>query len=158
MSSTLYITKVDKLQKEIIKSVKKETNKSGIYISLNKTQKSTEESLKKENIKTEKIFFIDCVTKEKTRDDVLHINPDQLETLSEAIKEFVKDIKGEKYLIIDAISTLLIYNSENKVAQFVKNVTDLRDQHDLTIIAYSPETKGEELLNKIFNFFDKVKK
>ena len=70
----------------------------------------------------------------------------------------MKDIKGEKFLIIDALSTLLIYNDENKVAKFVKEITEYASQNDVDVIAFSPKTKGEELLNKIFNFFDKVKK
>jgi len=61
-------------------------------------------------------------------------------------------------LIIDALSTLLIYNNENKVAAFVKEVTEYASENEVQIVAFSPETKGEELLNKIFNFFDKVKK
>lgn len=46
---------------------------------------------------TNKLFFIDCVTSDKTRDDVLHIAPNQLELLSSAINSFIKDIKEEKF-------------------------------------------------------------
>jgi archaellum biogenesis ATPase FlaH len=156
MTSQLTLTTVENLQDKIVHTVKSLNNKIGIYISLNKTQKSTEEALQKGGIPTEKLFFIDCVTTEKVRDDVLHIRPEQLDMLSDAIKEFIKDIHGEKFLIIDALSTLLIYNNENKVAKFVKEVTDLSSQNDVMVIAFSPKTQGEELLEKIFNFFDKV--
>jgi len=78
--------------------------------------------------------------------------------LSEAIKQFIKDIPGEKYLVIDALSTLLIYNNENKVAIFVKEMTEYASEHDVKILAFSPKTQGEELLDKIFNFFDKVER
>lgn len=61
-------------------------------------------------------------------------------------------------MIIDALSTLLIYNSENKVAKFVKEITECASKGNMEAIALSPKTKGKELLNKIFNFFDKVKK
>jgi len=37
-------------------------------------------------------------------------------------------------------------------------VTEYASKNDVTVVAFSPETKGEELLNKIFNFFDKVEK
>ncbi|MGV8150845.1 MAG: hypothetical protein ACP5NV_03905 [Candidatus Woesearchaeota archaeon] len=158
MPSLLIITSVERLQEEINKKVKDMDGTIGIYISLNKTQKSTEEILKSKNIDTSKLFFIDCVTSEKTRDDVLHIRADQLETLSEAIDEFMSDIKGEKFLLIDALSTLLIYNSENKVAKFVKEITEYASVNDVYVVAFSPKTQGEELLEKIFNFFDKVEK
>ena len=158
MTSLLVITSVEKLQNRINSVVSSFKNIPGIYVSLNKTQKSIEDILKKAEINTNKLFFIDCVTSEKTRDDVLHLSPDQLDLLSSAINDFIKDIKGEKFLIIDALSTLLIYNDENKVAKFVKEVTEYASQNDVKVIAFSPETKGEELLNKLFNFFDKVEK
>jgi len=158
MTSLLVITSVEKLQTSINSLVKSFKNIPGIYVSLNKTQKSIENILKQNGINTNKLFFIDCVTSEKTRDDVLHIVPDQLDLLSSAINAFMKDIKGEKFLIVDALSTLLIYNDENKVAKFVKEITEYASQNDVKVIAFSPETKGEELLNKIFNFFDKVEK
>ncbi len=156
MNSVLIITSVEKLQSQIVDALKLFTGVPGVYVSLNKTQQSTESMLKKNGVDTSKIFFIDCVTTEKTKDDVLHIKPDRLDTLSCALKAFMHEIDGAKYIIIDAISTLLIYNNENKVAKFVKDVTDLASASKAETIAFSPKTKGEELLNKIFNFFDEV--
>lgn len=100
-----------------------------------------------------RFFFIDCVTNEKTQEDVLHISPNDLEKLSYSINSFIKEIKGEKFLIIDALSTLLIYNSENKVAAFVKEVTEYASENDVEVTAFSPTTKGEELLNKDLQLF-----
>jgi len=158
MGSLLIVTSVETLQNKINNTVKSFNSYPGIYVSLNKTQKSTEQALEKSHIDTKKLFFIDCVTAEKVRDDVLHIAPEKLDLLSSAINEFIRDIKGKKFLIIDALSTLLIYNDENKVAKFAKEVTEYASANDVEVVAFSPKTKGEELLNKIFNFFDKVKK
>ncbi|MFA5856944.1 MAG: hypothetical protein WC867_06295 [Candidatus Pacearchaeota archaeon] len=157
MASLLIITSVENLQKEINDNLKTFQKTPGIYVSLNKTQKSVEDILNKENIDTKKLFFIDCVTSDKIRDDVLHIPPNDLDKLSYAISSFIKEIKDEKFLIIDALSTLLIYNNENKVAAFVKEITNFASEKNVKIVAFSPQTKGEELLNKIFNFFDEVK-
>lgn len=156
MVSTLHVTQVKQLQGKIFEVMRHAQNNPCVYVSVNKTQKSTQQHLEEENIQTEKIFFIDCVTQEKTNEDVLHVQPQNLELLSVAIQEFIKEIKGEKYLLIDALSTLLIYNDENKVVRFVKEITEYGSQNDVTIYAFSPETKGEELLDKIFNFFDHV--
>jgi KaiC/GvpD/RAD55 family RecA-like ATPase len=158
MASTLIITSVENLQEEVNSVVKTFSANPGIYVSLNKTHESIENILKKEKINTNKLFFIDCVTSEQKRDDVLHISPRELGKLSSAISTFIKDIPGKKFLIIDALSTLLIYNDENKVARFVKETIEFASEKDVEVIALSPKTKGEELLNKIFNFFDKVKK
>jgi len=158
MTSTLVITSVEQLQDKINAAVKSFNNIPGIYVSLNKTQKSTENILMTGGIDTSKLFFIDCVTTEKTRENVLHIAPEQLDILSTAIKSFIEDIRGNRFLIIDALSTLLIYNNENDVAKFAKEVTEYAAKSNVKVIAFSPKTKGEELMNKIYNFFDEVQK
>jgi len=156
MASKLIITTVENLQPRINGIVSSLAGKPGVYVSLNKTQKSVEEIFKAGKIDTKKMFFIDCVTSDQTKDYVLHIRPTDLDRLSYAINSFFKEIKGDKFLIIDALSTLLIYNNENKVAAFVKEVTEYASANNITVIALSPETKGEELLDKIFNFFNEV--
>jgi len=158
MSSILFITSVDNLQHTINEVLRGCQTVPCIYVSLNKTQKSTEEILKNNGVDTSKIFFIDCVTSDKTREDVMHVAPDKLDILLDAIKAFCNEIKSEKILVIDAISTLLIYNDENKVAMFTKAVTELASRDDVETVAFTPETKGENLLNRIYNFFDTVDK
>ena len=158
MASSLIITQVEKLQNRINTTVGSFDGTPGVYVSLNKPQKNIEGILKKNKIDSNKLFFIDCVVNEKARDDVLHISPDELYLLSSAINSFIKQIDGEKFLIIDGLSTLLIYNNDNNVAKFVKEVTEYASRQDVSVMAFSPKTKGEELLNKIFNFFDEVKK
>ena len=156
MASLLIITPVEKLQEKVNETVRSFKGIPGIYVSLNKTQKSIENILKKSGINTNNLFFIDCFTSEKTKEDVLHIAPDRLDLLESAVSAFMKNIKGKEFIIIDELSTLLIYNNENKVAEFVEKITECASQHDTEVVALSPKTKGEELLNKIFNFFDKV--
>ena len=156
MASLLIIIPVEKLQEKANCIVKSFKDMPGVYVSLNKTQKSMEEIFRKSGINTKKLFFIDCVTSKKTRDDVLNIAPYRLDLLDSAVGAFIKNIKGEKFLVIDALSILLIYNSEDSVARFVKKMTEYASENNVHIVALSPKTKGEELLNKIFNFFDKV--
>ena len=158
MSSLLKIAPVEKLQDEINKTISSFSGTPGVYVSLNKTQKGVEEIFKKNKIDATKLFFIDCVSADKTNEDVLYVSPNNLENLSCSINDFIKEIPGKKYLIVDALSTLLIYNPENKVAAFVKEIIEYASKQDVEIIAISPATKGEDLLNKIFNFFDKVEK
>ena len=150
MSSQLIITPVEKLQDEINRTISSFSGTPGVYVSLNKTQKGVEEILQKNKIDISKLFFIDCVSAENAKEDALHISPNDLDNLSYAINDFIKEISGEKFLVIDALSTLLIYNSENKVAAFVKEVTEYASGQDVKVIALSPSTKGEDLLNKIF--------
>jgi len=156
MSSILIKTSIERLQKEVVKTLSQLQDSVGIFVSLNKTQKSVEAILRENNINIDKLFFIDCVTSEQSRESVIHIRPNNLNLLFTTIEAFVKEIPGNKFLIIDAISTLLIYNNENKVAGFVKDITCLTSAKGIDMIAFTPQTKGEELLDKIYNFFDEV--
>jgi archaellum biogenesis ATPase FlaH len=154
MTPELIITSIENLQTKVNEIIKSHKDKLGIYVCLNKTQKSIENILKEQEIGTNKLFFIDCVTLEKTREDVLHILPDNLDKLKSAIFSAIRDIQGDKFLIIDALSTFLIYNSEEKVTKFIKEVIEYSTQNNVKLIALSPETKGEELLEKIKDFFE----
>ncbi|HIG94309.1 MAG TPA: hypothetical protein HA283_00945 [Nanoarchaeota archaeon] len=156
MKSKLVIVSVDKLQSKIVSTLRS-LKGIGIYVSLNKNKKSIENILKKNGVNVEKLFFIDCVSSSGAEDDVVQISPTRLSDIKCAVEAFVNEIKGKKFLVIDALSVLLIYNNENQVASFVRNITRDASDKDVEFIAFSPKTKGEELLNKIFNFFDEVK-
>jgi archaellum biogenesis ATPase FlaH len=156
MGSVLITTKVESLQKEINRCIKP-ISEACIYVSLNKAKKAAEEVLKKANVKTEKIFFIDCVATEENEEDVVNIKPQELDKISYAIYRFIKEIKGKKFIIIDSFVTFLIYNNENKVARFIKEITEYSSKPEVELIAISQKTQGEELLKKVYNFFDEVK-
>lgn len=158
MPSKLIITSTGTLQRKVISTVKSLQKNKVVFVSLNKPRKSVEKQLKQAGVNTKGIFFIDCVNEEDSKDDVLHVPPDRLDLLDSAIKTYVKTIKSEPAIVIDSLSTLMIYNNENDVAQFAKRLTDFTSETKATVIALSPNTKKEELLNKIFNFFDEVKK
>ncbi len=155
MKSELIIAPIEKLEKKKIEIVKN-NKKPGIYVSLNKSVRGLKKLFDKNKIKYDKIFFIDCVSSKKENPETLIIFPDQINNLEYAIKTFIDEIKGEKILIIDALSTLLIYNRENEVAKFIKEIINYPNGNQTEIIALTPKIKGEELLNKIFDFFDRV--
>jgi hypothetical protein len=154
MSSILIISKVEQLQERIISTIHDLKGDPGVYVSLNKPWNATETMLGGQQ---NTLFFIDCVSDEHLTREVVHIKPDDLETLKIAIKEYLRLLKGKKFLFFDSLATLMIYNNENKVAQFIQEITaTLNDEEQLKIIACSPKTESELLLNKIFNFFDSV--
>jgi len=157
MASILIVSSVERLQKEILTEIKS-LKCPGMYVSLNKSQKSTAAFLRKGGVNTKKLFFIDCMTDAARSGGVLHIAPDRLDLLAAAINAFMADIKGKRFVLVDALATLLIYNDENKVAKFVQDITEHASEIDAIVVAFSPKTKGEELLKKVFNFFDKVVK
>lgn len=158
MGSVLVTTSVENLQNGINSVIKAQGETVGIYVSLNKTHEGVEKALKKSNINSNRLFFIDCVSSEKSSTESINVKPVELEKLAFVIKTFINQIKPKKYLLIDSIATLLIYNNENKVAQFIKTITEYASEKNVEVMALTQRTTGEELLNKVYNFFDKVDK
>jgi len=158
--SVLVTSPIGDLQKNINKVCAHlvKTGKPVLYISLNKPHKTVKEALEKQGIATEKIFFIDCLTQasgQPTRNHVIHIeNPADLTSLEIAISEFLEKIQGEKSVLIDALATLLIYNSEELTTKFTKSV--LEKSQDSRTVIFTPSAKGTGFIEKIAVFFDEV--
>ncbi len=161
--SVMVITPVERIPdtaNKIIKSYLKD-GASGVYIALNKPHKSVEKLMKADKIKTEKIFFIDCMKtmkEAKKEERVSHIqNPSDLTSMNIALNQFMEKIEGKKFLILDSLTTLLIYNKENLVIMFVKSLIDeMRKRDSAKMVILTPEPRGGELINKIALFFDRV--
>ena len=157
MKSRLVVVPVAQLLQEVV-DVVGSVEDVVIYVSLNKTSEGMSKIFSDSKSKIPKMFFIDCVGHEGKSKDILHVNPNELEKLDYAIKSFRDEINGKKFIIIDALSTLLIYNSENKVAGFVKKIVGYAQDKDVDVLAFTPKTGEEELLTKVFNFFDEVER
>ena len=172
MGSKLIIVPVARLQSEVVGAVKA-VGGSVIYVSLNKSFEKMEELF--DGVNRKKLFFIDCVSSKVVSGNVLYVSPRELDKLVYGIKTFGNEVEGKKVVVIDGLSTLLIYNSENRVAAFVKEVVGFaapkgvppaqmasanadKVGNDVDVVAFAPKTEGEELLTKIFNFFDEVER
>ena len=161
--SVLIITSIDNIQDATNETIRYFTDRKipGIYVCFNKPQKAIKRILEAEKINTEKIFFVDCITSAisevENEENVLHIsNPADLTSLSIAISEFVEKIPSEKFLVIDALSSLLIYNTENLVVKFVKSVIEESGRHGLKTVMFTTEPRGGNFMNKVSLFFDKI--
>lgn len=161
--SALIITPVEKIQgatNSVIKSFLN-SNTTGVYVCFNRPHKAVKSLIEKDGINTEKIFFIDCIAtglgEAEKSDNVLHIqSPADLTGLSIAINEFIEKIPDNKFLIIDALTTLLIYNREDIVIKFVKSISEQSMKSSLKTVILTPEPRGGDLINKISLFFDKI--
>ena len=97
--------------------------KKGVYVTISRPYRYLSKEMQKRGIKTENIIFIDCISsmagEHGSENCVLVENPAALEEVSMHISSSLSKIKsGEKFLIMDSISTLLIYNSLNSVKEF----------------------------------------
>ncbi len=137
----------------------------GIYLCLNKPHTSIKAAFSRTSIDTRRIFFVDCVTalahKTLTRREENVIYASGLEDLSEegaipsAILKFFGSISGEKFLIVDALRTLFIYNEPKIVSAFVHSLLSLTKEHDVKLIILS--RKGDNSFIKLVSkAFDEV--
>ncbi|MFQ6086159.1 MAG: ATPase domain-containing protein [Candidatus Bathyarchaeia archaeon] len=106
----------------VLKRLVNERGLKGIYVAVNKPSSSLAEALSREGVDTGKLSFIDCATTDVEAEGVILVKPENLTDISAAISQLVKDIEGEKFVYLDAVSTLYIFNPSNVVERFVHHL------------------------------------
>jgi len=112
------------------------------------------------------IKFIDCVSRiagiSKTDPNCVYIeSPTILEKLGLEIINLFKeaDEKAEKFLIMDSLSTLMVYNDPDIVTKFfyyLVNVTRSRSIHSAYLVI--EEEEADKQIKKLINLTDKIEK
>jgi len=161
--NSLVITDVENIQNTSNGVLKQFSEKDipGAYICLNRPQHTVKNILKKENIDFKNILFIDCISSSLAtvahENNVMHLsNPADLTGLSIAISEFINEISSDKFIMIDALGTLLIYNHEEIVLKFIRSVLEECSQKGCAAIMITPKTADSFWINKIIPFFDNI--
>jgi len=160
----LNVIKPEKYFEEVSKIIKKQSSKNIIYITTNKPYSFIVNSFKKNKINTDKIFFIDCISKqikEKTNDEgncVFIQSPQDLTTISIAANEAIKKISGNKILFLDSLSVLLVYNDSNTIGKFSNFLLNKMRASDVDTIMLALESDADKnIIKQIESFSDEVK-
>lgn len=153
----------EKVNAQILKKLVNEEKLNGIYVTLNKPYTAISERLKKTGIKTDRIMFMDGITRMTKGKEELVGNcyyfrdSHSLTRLSIVISEVVRMIKGEKFLFLDSLSTLLIYNSSGNVTKFSHFLTTKMREWNLKGVLMSlKKDMKKELIEDIAQFCDEV--
>jgi len=136
----------------------------GIYITVNKPFDSLRTWLKKNGIDVDKLFFIDAVTRTiaeramLTEKCLFISSPTNLTDLSISLAQILKNPKPEKkFILLDSLSTLLIYNSPETVLQFVHFISSkMRMSRILGLFLCLEEEKSKKVISSLSQFCDKV--
>lgn len=143
----------------------KSNDYAGIYVTLNTPLANLVDLLKKTSINTENIFFIDGITK-TTDTEIIESehcryleSPRDIVDLSLLIDESMRKIKHpKKFVVIDSISTLMVYNNEQAIKQFTHSIiAKIKSQNAIGIIIAIDNTDNDAL-NSIAHFCDKTLK
>lgn len=162
----LYVLDPEKYLEGIIRIFKKEVKgRPTIYVTTNKPYSHLVESFQKAKVSTNKIFFIDCISREvgeagKEPPNALFIDaPQNLTAMSIAISESVKHLRGEKMLFFDSLSTLLLYHDANAIGRFSNFlINKMRLSGVDTIILALESDMTKEVLKKIETIADEVRR
>lgn len=160
--SILLVEEAKSLQITINNVLKALQGNPVVYISLIKPYSFVLQSLKKNKTETDKIFFIDCITElaggdVSRQENVLFIRePTDLTGLKIAIDQSSESIPGEKWMILDALRVLTIYNKEDVVLRFVQSVLGMTSSHNAKIVIMATKGKDEGFIKKASQFFEKV--
>ncbi len=160
--NVLVIEEAQKIQKTI-RGILKSIDKPIIYIDLIKPISSILRDLAENKINAEKIFTIDCVTKNTVgevvrTDNILFVrSPKDLTGIGIAVSEFLQSIPGEKYIIIDSLRVLTIYNEAAVVLRFIRSVLENAPKSKTKVIVLSSKGKDEILIKEVSQFFSEIK-
>jgi hypothetical protein len=132
-----------------------------VYICIDKPYSSIKRVLDKEEIDSKIIIFIDTVTlmsgTQPKDDKCVYIrSPENLTDISIAISQAISSLSGNKtFIIVDSLSTLLVYNNIHTVLKFVHIINAKIKQYGAKGLAISAK-KGadDDFINQVFQFFD----
>lgn len=130
----LLLSKAENLEKakiELLRKFQKEEDSSVVYVTITRPYDKVTEILESKDIKTDQIFFIDCMTKasggtEGSRvKNCVYVNPENLTNISIAVSEAVENLPddNDKLLIFDTLSALSIHNDDEPLNQFAAFLT-----------------------------------
>jgi KaiC/GvpD/RAD55 family RecA-like ATPase len=132
----------------------------GVYVTLSKPYEKAKRVLEKAKVDTEKIIFIDAITKtvsgvERDENVLLIGNPENLSDLSIAIDQAVTALPKQKFIFFDSLSVLLIYNEPAIVARFIHLLAGKMHVWKVKgIIVSLKRKKDEELIKELIPFCD----
>lgn len=165
----LLIAPSDKIQEVILGVLKYYVDEDAYctYVSVSKPAKTVQNILAKNKIKTDKIFFVDCITSSTIGEDmeraenIVFCNPKSLTNISliltTALNSLPKDVM--KVLVLDTFSTLLLYNEAMIVNRFMHSLTSkLREWNVKSVIFTLEEETDKKIIAQLTQFCDKAVK
>jgi len=147
----------------MLKYLVTQKKQAGSYITVNKPFESVISSLHANKIKTDNLYFLDCITRkfggkeDKNANCKFIDSPHNLTEISLEIHELLKANANHKFLFIDSLSTLAVYNNPEIMVKFVHYMTGKMRIWGLTgvFIALNEES-DKKLISELTQFCDKI--
>ena len=132
----------------------------GIYITVNRPYANLVSNFNDNGVDASKLFFIDCVTQPaggnpERKENCLFIgSPSRLSDLGLALDEVITSFKQpSKFLVLDSVSTLLVYHSPETTLRFAHFLAGRLRVHGFDGIFLTVQDDTDEKLVKIMSQF-----
>ncbi len=152
-------------QEAILGVVKYFATKStrGVYVTLNKPFSVLTKSFEKAGIASDSLFFVDGITNvpsvEEAQDHACLGSGIDLSNLCIGISRAVGKLKEPRFLLLDSLSTLLIYNDSKAVSKFAHLLTEKMRRWNTSGSLFTVEMNAEkDVVSQLAPFCDKVVK
>lgn len=137
---------------------------SGSYVTINRPYDNLIFTLDKHKIKMDKLFFIDCITRniggvERNAPNCLFLDsPSNLTDLGIALHEYVSLTKDSKrFLFLDSLSTLFVHNDRTTMMRFIHYITGKMRLWNINGIMISlHEETDKKIIAELSQFCDKI--
>jgi len=155
--------KVDEINESILEYFVNKKKAICVYTTFTKPYQIVLKNLQKEKIDTDKIFLIDCVTPVSEPEEisgtkkVIFCQPNSLTNISISVTTALKNMpkEGNRILILDTISTLILYNSKNSVIKFIHHlIGEIRKYGVKSFIFTLDEESDKSIISEISRFCD----
>ena len=147
------------VNREIISYLTKNLKFCGVYISLNNSCKTMLEIFDKEKIDTKKLLFIESAGQEQKSKVKNCVSLQSNQSLTELSLSISTACKNDmiKFVFLDSVSTLLIYNNLETTERFVHYmVNKIRNMGFFVVLISIDEEKSNQLLPILSQFCDKI--
>ena len=130
----------------------------GLYITLNKPCAVLQGAFAKDGLAPGSLVYLDSITNTpERRTESCHYlgRMRELTDLCIALAKMMSEEKGVKFVFVDSISTLLIYNDSKSVARFCHSVTEkLRSVNLPAALVFVEMEEGKDVVAQMAQFCD----
>ncbi len=155
--------KVDEVNEDILEYF---VNKKGaicIYTTFTKPYEVVLKNLKRKTVNTDRLFIIDCVTPISEPEEisgnkkVIFCQPNSLTNISISVTTALKNMPRNKdrILVLDTITTLMLYNNKNDVIKFIHHlIGEIRKYGVKSLIFTLDEDSDKSVISEVSRFCD----
>ena len=127
-------------------------------ISLTKPTRLLQEELSERKINTNDLIFMESVVDEsnKYKNVVFIPSLEDVTGILIALDYFFKFSSDKKYLILDSMDILSMYNNQDSVINFVIKISQQCSANNVDLVMMMSKKGDEKFLHKITSLFDKT--